>query len=203
MRLYGLTGGIASGKSSAARVLRELGATVIDADLIAREVVAPGTPGWGQIRTRWPQVVGRDGTLDRKMLGEIVFSDPGERAVLEAITHPLIAEASAREIMEAEARGERFAFYEAALLVENGLAAAFDGLVVVSAPEELQLERLMKRDALEESAARARLATQLPLSEKVRHATWVLENDGGPDALREATERLFHVLGKLSEGDDA
>jgi dephospho-CoA kinase len=194
MKLIGLTGGIASGKSSVARVLRELGATVIDADQLAREVVAPGTPGWSEIRARWPQVIAPDGSLDRKALGKIVFSDPVARAGLNAITHPRIAEAGAQLADAARGRGEKVAYYEAALLVENGLADAFDGLVVVALPRELQLARLVARDGLTPAEAQARLGAQLPLAEKVARATRVIDNAGPPEATRAQVEAMHRAL---------
>lgn len=194
VKIYGLTGGIASGKSTVAALLRRHGITVVDADAVARDVVAPGKPALEDIRARWPQVVGPDGTLDRKALGDIVFTDPQARRALEAITHPRIAEESGRRLQEAAERGEPLAFYEAALLVENGLAGGFDGLVVVSVPAAVQLERLRRRDGLDEPAARARIAAQLPLSEKVKQATHVIDNTGTPDETRERTEALLASL---------
>ena len=194
MKLIGLTGGIASGKSSVARELRALGATVIDADELARDVVRPGRPAHAEIRARWPQVIASDGTIDRAKLGEIVFSQSEERAALNGITHPRIAEESARLATEAAARGEPLAFYEAALLVENNADAAMDGLVVVSVPDAVQLERLKRRDGLSEAAARARIAAQLPLKAKVARATHVIDNAGSPDETREAVRRLYAAL---------
>ncbi len=194
MKLIGLTGGIASGKSTVARELRALGATVIDADELAREVVRPGRPAYAEIRDRWPQVIARDGSIDRAKLGEIVFSQSEERTALNAITHPRIAEESARLAAEAAERGEALAFYEAALLVENDADAAMDGLVVVSVPEAVQLERLKARDGLSEAAARARIAAQLPLKAKVARATHVVDNSGPPGVTREAVRRLYAQL---------
>lgn len=199
MKLYGLTGGIASGKSTVARELRALGATVIDADQLARDVVAPGTPGWEEIRARWPEVIAADGTLDRKALGEIVFADAAARAELEMITHPRIGEESGRLVEAADARGERVAFYEAALLVEKGLDAGLDGLVVVALPEAVQLTRLMTRDGLREPQARARLGAQLPLAAKVAKATHVVDNGGSVEATREQVRALWNTL-RAGEG---
>ena len=194
VKLYGLTGGIASGKSTVARALRALGATVIDADQLARDVVKPGQPAYDEIRTRWPAVIAADGTLDRKALGDIVFSNADARAELNGITHPRIAMESARLSQEAAERGEPLAFYEAALIMENGLDQALDGVLVVSAPDDVQLVRLRNRDGLSEAAARARIAAQLPLAEKVRRATWVLDNSGDPVKLTRATEALYRQL---------
>jgi dephospho-CoA kinase len=198
VKIFGLTGGIASGKSTVARTLRELGATVIDADELARVVVEPGKPAYNEIKARWPDVIGADGLLDRKKLGDIVFSDAASRAELNGMTHPRIAEESARRTQEAEARGEPLAFYEAALLVENGLAEAFDGLIVVTVPDELQVARLRERDKVGEAPARARIAAQLPLAEKVRRATWVIDNSGPAGQTKREVEQLYGELKRLS-----
>jgi dephospho-CoA kinase len=177
--VIGLTGGIASGKSAVAAMLRERGAAVIDADLLAREVVEPGQPALAELRARFgDEVIGPDGRLDRKALGARVFADPGARAALEGITHPRIAARTQEEIARWADRGAKVVFYEAALLVENQAYRWLDGLVVVSAPPEVQLARVMARDGLDEPAARARIASQLPLARKLEHATWVIDNAG-------------------------
>lgn len=138
MRVIGLTGGIASGKSTVAAMLRALGAPIVDADLLAREVVEPGTPALAEIEARFgAEVLGPDGRLDRKRLGERVFADPGARAALNAITHPRIAQASAAALAELATAGHKVAFYEAALLVENRLHERLGGLIVVSVPLEV------------------------------------------------------------------
>lgn len=201
MKLYGLTGGIASGKSTVARALRSLGATVVDADQLAREVVAPGQPALEDIRARWPQVVAADGTLDRKALGAVVFADPEARAELEAITHPRIAARSAELLGDARDRGEPVAFYEAALLVEKGLDAGFDGLIVVSAPEAVQVQRLMTRDALDEASARQRLAAQAPLARKLERATDVVDNAGNLEQTQAQVEALWKKLVDQASGE--
>jgi dephospho-CoA kinase len=203
VKLYGLTGGIASGKSTVARTLRALGATVIDADQLARDVVAPGQPAYLEIKARWPEVFGSDGTLDRKKLGDIVFSDAASRAELNGMTHPRIAAESARLVQEAAERGEPLAFYEAALIVENNLDAGFDGVVVVTVPEEVQLSRLQQRDGISAAPARARIAAQLPLAEKVRRATHVIDNGGTEEQTRKTTEDLYRrLLAEASAGGD-
>lgn len=194
MKVYGLTGGIASGKSTVARTLRALGATVVDADQLSREVVSPGKPAYAEIRQRWPEVFGPDGVLDRKALGDVVFASAAARAELNALTHPRIAEESARLVQEAAQKGEPLAYYEAALILENGLEEALDGVIVVSVPEAVQLSRLRERDGLSEARARARIAAQLPLAEKVRRATHVIDNGGTPEETRAAVERLHRAL---------
>ncbi len=183
--VIGLTGGIASGKSAVAALLRERGAAIVDADVVARQVVEPGQPALDEIRARFgDEVLDGDGRLDRKRLGERVFADPAARAALNAITHPRIAAASQAEIARHGARGAHVVFYEAALLIENGLHRGLDATIVVAAPPETQLVRLRARDGLDEAAARARLAAQLPLADKVAVATWVIDNGGDLDRTR-------------------
>lgn len=200
MKLYGLTGGIASGKSLVARELRALGATVVDADAVAREVVEPGTPAANDIRKRWPEVFATDGTLDRKALGQLVFEDRQALGELEAMIHPRIAERSAQLLAAAEERGESLAFYEAALIVERNLDQSFDGLVVVSVPESLQLQRLMTRDGLDEKSARQRLAAQLPLEKKLERATDIIDNAGTEVETRAQIQALWARLSAPTEG---
>jgi dephospho-CoA kinase len=178
-RVIGLTGGIASGKSTVSAMLRELGAHVIDADQVARDVVAPGTPALAEIQERFgPAVLHEDGTLDRKKLGAIVFADVDARRALERITHPRIAAATQQEIARLAAAGVDPVIYDAALIVENRLYTWMQGLIVVSVPPEVQVARLMIRDDTDEAAAHARIAAQLPLAEKVAVATHVIDNSG-------------------------
>ncbi len=193
--MIGLTGGIASGKSSVAAILRDLGAQVLDADVLARQVVEPGQPAYQDIvREFGTGVLAEGGSLDRKRLGELVFADPAARARLNAITHPRIGAAGQAEIARHVAAGESVVIYEAALLVENGLHRALDGLIVVSAAPEVQLQRLMRRDGLDEAAARARLAAQLPLADKLAVASHVIHNDGFPDATHAQVVALWEEL---------
>jgi dephospho-CoA kinase len=178
-RIIGLTGGIASGKSTVSAMLRALGAHVIDADQVARDVVAPGTPALADIRARFgPEVLQEDGALDRKKLGAIVFADPDARRALERITHPRIAAATQQEIARLAAAGVDPVIYDAALIVENRLYTWMQGLIVVSVAPEVQVARLMIRDDIDEVAAQARIAAQLPLAEKVAVATHVIDNGG-------------------------
>jgi len=200
MRIYGLTGGIASGKSTVAGMLRGLGATVIDADEIAREVTAPGTPAWQEIRQHWPQVVLPDGQIDRRKLGEIVFSDAAARLDLGEITHARIGERSAALAQQAGERGEQVVFYEAALLVESGLAGQFAGLIVVSCPPETQQMRLQVRDGVDVAGARARMASQLPLAHKLKAATHVVDNSGPVEQTRAAVTALWRELSGRAGG---
>ncbi len=196
LRVVGLTGGIASGKSTVSAMLRELGAEVIDADVLAREAVAPGTEGLRAVAERFgAEILKPDGSLDRERLGARVFSSAEDRAALNALLHPRI-QALARERAQTAhtERGARVVFYDAPLIVENGMQGLFDGLVVVSLPREFQLERLMARNALSREAAEARLASQLPLEEKVRHATFIVDNAGTLSQTRAQVERLWEEL---------
>ena len=189
--MIGLTGGIASGKSTVARLLRERGAAVVDADLLARQVVEPGQPALAELISRFgPQIVTPDGQLDRKRLGAIAFSDPAARADLGRITHPRIAAASAAAIATWADAGAGVVFYEAALLVENRAHLGLAGLIVVSATPEVQHARLVARDGLTPDEATARIVAQAPLADKLAVATWVLENDGEEAALAAGVERV-------------
>ena len=192
MKVYGLTGGIGSGKSTAARLLRSLGAEVIDADEIARDVVRPGTEGLAQLLAAFgAEILSPDGALDRKRLGSTVFADATARARLNAITHPLIAAETARRLQELGERGAPFAFYEAALLVDNGAHQALDGLVVVECEPATQRERIMARDGISAVEADRRLAAQVSNSARRAVADLVLWNDGPPALLETAVRALY------------
>jgi dephospho-CoA kinase len=189
--VIGLTGGIASGKSAVARLLVERGAAVVDADLLARRVVEPGQPALAELVLRFgPSILTADGTLDRKRLGALAFGDEAARRDLNRITHPRIAAASAQAIAEWSDAGANVVFYEAALLVENRTHAGLAGLVVVAAPPEVQEARVMARDNLTLEEARARIAAQLPLAEKVKVATWVIDNGSDREALAREVDRV-------------
>lgn len=194
MRIFGLTGGIASGKSTVSTMLRELGAHVLDADVIAREVVAPGTPGLAAIVEHFGDVLAPDGSLDRKALGERIFGSQAERAALEAITHPRIRQAFLEQTWALADRGVTELFYDAALLIENRLHEGMDAVIVVWVPREVQLTRLMSRDALSPAQAEARLAAQLPLDEKRKLATEVIDNSGSHEQTRAQVQALWERL---------
>ena len=196
--VIGLTGGIASGKSTVAKLLVERGATVIDADELARRVVEPGQPALAELVARFgAAILTADGQLDRKRLGAITLgpgADPSARADLGKITHPRIAAASARAIAEADERGAHVVFYEAALLVENRAHHGLAGLIVVASSPEVQEGRLVARDSLTLADARARIAAQAPLEAKLAVATWVIHNDGQLDHL---TRQLDQVIAEI------
>lgn len=195
MRVIGLTGGIASGKSTVAAMLRELGAPIVDADLLARQVVEPGSPALAEIAQKFgADMLAADGTLDRKKMGERIFADASARAALNAITHPRIAQASAAALADFAAAGHEVAIYEAALLVENRLHERLGGLIVVSVPDEVQIARLRARDDLDEEGARARVSAQLPLASKVAVADWVVDNGGSVEHTRAEVERIWRAI---------
>ena len=194
-RIIGLTGGIASGKSTVSAMLRALGAHVIDADQVARDVVAPGTPALAEIAAHFgPEVLLADGTLDRKKLGARVFADADARRALERITHPRIAAATQQEIARLRAAGVDPVIYDAALIVENRLYTWMQGLIVVSVPPAVQVARLMIRDDIDEAAAGARIAAQLPLADKVAVATHVIDNSGAPGETEAQVRALWARL---------
>jgi dephospho-CoA kinase len=195
VHVIGLTGGIASGKSTVARMLKERGAAIVDADLLARQVVEPGQPALAELVARFgTQILTTEGTLDRKRLGAIAFSDPAARADLGRITHPRIAAASAAAIATWADAGANVVFYEAALLVENRAHLALEALVVVSVTPEIQRERLVMRDGLTPDEATARIASQAPLADKIAVATWVIENHGDQEALAREVDRVAKLV---------
>ena len=178
--LVGLTGSIATGKSTVSRMFAHLGARVLDADLLAREVVMPGQPAYLKIVEEFGQgVVQDDGTLDRKALGAIVFAEPARRKRLEEITHPAIAARQQRilSVLDEEAF-EGIVIWDVALLFETGGVAKMDRVVVVATDPETELARLMARDGMAEADARARIASQMPVAEKAKRAHYVIDNSG-------------------------
>jgi dephospho-CoA kinase len=196
-RVLGLTGGIGTGKSTVARMFAARGVPVVDADALAREIVAPGTVGNAEVGAAWPEALAPDGAIDRKRLAAIVFADPAARARLEAITHPLIQEASAARLTDLAGEGHPLALYEAALLVESGRWRDFEGLIVVTASPETQIARAVARGGMSREEAEARVKAQLATEEKVRVATYVIENDGTVEGTERQVER---VLGELRGG---
>jgi dephospho-CoA kinase len=191
VHVIGLTGGIASGKTSVATMLASRGAAVVDADQLARQVVEPGQPALAELVARFgAAILTPDGRLDRKRLGAIAFADPVARADLGRITHPRIAAASAAAIATWADAGANLVFYEAALLVENRAHTNLSGLIVVSTPPELQQARLVGRDGMSADDASARIAAQAPLADKLAAATWVIENTGDLAALEREVDRV-------------
>jgi dephospho-CoA kinase len=199
VHVFGLTGGIASGKSAVAARWRARGVPIVDADVIAREVVQKGSPALAEIvRELGEGVLDAGGELDRKKVAAIVFGDDDKRRRLNAITHPRIGALSMQRAAEHGARGEPLVCYEAALLVENGLADATRPLVVVSAPEDVQAARAAARDGVSVEHARARIAAQMPLAAKVAVADVIVDNRGSlADLQREADRALADVCARV------
>ncbi len=187
----GLTGGIGSGKSEVARILGELGAYIIDTDALAREAVAPQSDGFMQIARTWPQVI-RNNALDRTALAEIVFSDADARARLNAIVHPHVRRL-ARE-REAFAKPGQTLVHVVPLLFETNYLDDLDESVVVVAPEEQRIARIVARDGIDEERVRARMAAQVAPEEARRRADYVIENDADLATLRERTKALYERL---------
>ena len=197
LSLFGLTGGVASGKSSVARRFATSGLPVIDADQVARDVVAVGTAGLNAVVEAFgPDVLDESGGLDRAKLRTIVFAEPAKRALLNGILHPRIAAETQRRAAELAATGVELACYEAALLVENGLADAFRPLVVVAVPVDVQRDRLMARDGVTLEQAEAMIASQMPVDDKVALADHVIDNTGDEAAL---AARADAVLASIRE----
>ncbi|GAA3306592.1 dephospho-CoA kinase [Streptomyces cinereospinus] len=184
MLKVGLTGGIGAGKSEVSRLLVECGAVLIDADRIAREVVAPGTPGLTAVVEAFgEEVLAADGGLDRPKLGSIVFADPERLAVLNSIVHPLVG-ARSREL-ESAAAADAVVVHDVPLLTENGLAPLYDLVIVVDAAPETQLDRLLRLRGMTEEDARARMAAQATREQRLEIADIVIDNDGPlPDVQR-------------------
>jgi dephospho-CoA kinase len=195
MHVFGLTGGIASGKSSVGRRFAARGVPVVDADALARDVVAPGTEGLAEVvATFGDRVLSPEGTLDRAVLGSIVFAEPERRRELERITHPKIAAAGHARMLELASAGHRLACYEAALLIEAGTADMFRPLVVVAASEPVQIARTMLRDRCDQDSAEARVRAQKPLREKIAAADHVIWNDGTIEELHAAADRTLDAI---------
>lgn len=195
MLVIGLTGNIGSGKSTVARRLESLGAKVIDADRVAREVVLPGNPALEEIvRSFGPDILNSEGALDRKKLGTIVFADPRARASLNAITHPRIKEAIRLEIEKYRVNADSCTcsgvlVIEAPLLIEVGLHHNVDEIWVVKVDENEQVERLAERDGLTPGEVRNRIAAQLPQEEKLKYARRVIDNSGDPLETQKQVDR--------------
>ena len=201
MKRLGITGGIASGKSAVAAILRELGFHVIDADALGHSVIEPGTRAFEEIvREFGAGVVGTDGRIDRGKLGALVFPDRGKLARLNGIVHPRVEEEMVRKFGEWERDGVRdAAFVEAALLVEAGYQKNLDGLVVAWCRPEQQVERLLAR-GLSEDEARRRIAAQMPAEEKLKYATEKIDCSGSMEETRRQVEELAAKLRREAAG---
>ena len=194
MKVIGLTGGIATGKSTVSRMLAAAGAHVVDADQLAREVVEPGQPAWEAIVEHFGRgILLADRRIDRERLGDMVFHDPAKKALLDRIVHPAVFDAMARRLarLEKEDPGG-VAILDIPLLFETGKERGLDEVVLVYAPEAVQRERLMRRNGLSFEAAEARINAQMPIEEKRRRAAVVIDNSGDLEATRKQVERLWH-----------
>ena len=199
--LVGLTGSIATGKSTVSRMFAHLGARVLDADLLAREVVMPGQPAYLKIVEEFGHgVVQDDGTLDRKALGAVVFAEPARRKRLEEITHPAIAARQQRilSVLDEEAF-EGIVIWDVALLFETGGVAKMDRVVVVATDPDTELARLMARDGMAEADAHARMASQMPVAEKAKRAHYVVDNSGDRTQTEGQVKAVYEaLLGELA-----
>jgi len=193
MRVLGLTGGIGSGKSMVAQIFARLGAVVIDADQLAREVVEPGQPALQEIATAFgPDVLLSDGRLDRSKLAGIIFADPAERARLDAITHPRIRARMDEEI-KARRSGPGVLIVDIPLLYENDRTHSVERVIVVWVDPQTQLRRIRRRDGLSAEAARQRIAAQMPLDAKRARADHVIDNSGSREDTRRQVEAIYHL----------
>ena len=189
-----LTGGIATGKSYVARRLQAAGVPVVDADVLAREVVAPGTPGLAAIVARFgPEMLTPEGTLDRARLGRVVFSDPAARRDLEAIVHPAVR-ARIEAFFDALPEATPMAVADIPLLYEGGRERQFDKVIVAACPREVQLARITSRDHLSREDALGRIDAQLPIDEKVRRADYVIDTSGSHEQTNAQVEAVLNQL---------
>jgi dephospho-CoA kinase len=189
----GLTGGVASGKSTVAAILADLGATVIDADQLAREVVAAGTPGLAQVVEAFgPEILTPDGELDRPAIGRIVFNDEEQRKVLEGIVHPLVFERYAE--LEASAPQDGIVVHDIPLLAESGRADTFDAVIVVETPAEVQVHRMRHDRGWSRADAESRIAAQATPEQRRAIATYLVENTGSREDLRHRVTEVFEQL---------
>lgn len=191
MLTIGLTGGIASGKSTVSSILRELGARVADADLFAHQVMAQGTDAFREIRQVFPSAFDAEGHLNRHQLADLVFSDESQRMRLNAIVHPKVRALMAEAVAEAQRGQERAIVLDIPLLIENALQETVDEVWLVYVSPDVQLKRLMERNDFSEKEALLRMRAQMPLDQKRRFATVVIDNNGTLEALRQTVNQLW------------
>jgi dephospho-CoA kinase len=195
--MVGLTGGIGAGKSTAARLLAERGALILDADVAAREVVAPGTDGLAAVVAEFGEAVrGPDGALDRAALAAVIFADPDRRAALNAIVHPRVREWMAERVVTAPEGS--IVVQDIPLLVESGLARLFELVVVVDAADAIRIARLVRDRGMTEQEASARIAAQAPREQRLAAADVVLNNDGTPEKLADQVADLWNRIESLA-----
>jgi dephospho-CoA kinase len=195
MLVVGLTGNVAGGKSSVAQLLAARGATVIDADVLSRIAVEPGTPAHRAIAARWgPPVLQPDGSIDRGALRHLVFSDPAELEALNAIVHPAVARLRDQELAKAAARGDQIVVCDIPLLFEKKLAADYDVVILVDAPKAVRLERLTTQRGIPHDDAVHMIAAQMPAELKRAHADFVIDNDRDQRALSRRVDEVWAAL---------
>lgn len=196
MKRVGLTGGIASGKSTVCEMLRSKGASILDADLVAHSLIRKGKPSYAQVLESFGQdILGPDGEIDRGQLGNLVFGSPERMNVLTRILHPEVIRQILKELAKIEHEmPEARVIVDASVMIESGFYKSFQYLVVVSCRPEQQLERLRVRSNLLEEQIRQRIASQIALEQKIKFADWVIDNSGSMDATRMQVDRLWDEL---------
>ncbi|KAJ7367608.1 dephospho-CoA kinase-domain-containing protein [Mycena albidolilacea] len=195
MLVVGLTGGIATGKSSVSKLLKEKHIPIVDADIIARQVVEPGTPALAKIVSSFgPEILQPDGTLDRKKLGAVIFNDEAKRRTLNSIVHPAVRRALLWGVLGHWVRGHKYCILDVPLLIEGPMWKLVGTVVVVYCSADVQLERLMKRDNSSREDASSRLNSQLPIADKVAYADRVIDNSGSPADLEAHVNSLVQAL---------
>ncbi len=195
MRVFGLTGGIGSGKSTVADLFRVEGIPVVDADRISRDISRPGTPAYEEIIRHFGRaILHPDGRIDRKLLGEIVFEEPDRRALLESITHPRIADGIREAISGLEAQGHEVAVVEAALIHEIGRRGTFQAVIGIRCDRETQIGRLTRRDGVSREAALRIVSSQMDPEEKARASDYVIDNSGDLEETRAQVRALVAAM---------
>ena len=197
MKLIGLTGGAGSGKSTVAKMFRDLGATIVDADEASHAVYAPGTDGFDAVVREFGEGYVKDGRIDRSKLGALVFNDARARSRLNAIVHPRVRDWMAERTVEAAEAGAEVVMQDVPLLFENGLQALFSAVVLVHAPRDVQLERLTVQRGLSRERAESMLASQMPIDDKRVLADYVIDNSGAVDDTRRQVAEVWAKLRAL------
>lgn len=201
--IVGLTGGIASGKSTVSKTFTKNGIPEVDADIVARQVVEVGKPGWGLLLYYFGRdYLNEDKTINRTKLGDLVFNDPIKMDLINSIMGPLIQEEVAKQLRSLQDAGHRIIVYNAALICENGNARGFKPLIVVACPKEVQLARLMKRNGLSEKDAWARISAQLPVEDKIKMADYVIDTNGTIEESVQQTEKIIYNLNQQLDDSD-
>jgi len=202
MFVLGLTGGIASGKSSISAMLKEMGFPIVDADEIARRVVEKGSPVLERIKEEFGEgVLNADGTLNRKALGQLVFNSSKKLELLNSITHPAIIEEIRRDIDALSAKGERLCVLDVPLLIESGINNMADAVLLVYVDEKTQLYRLMNRDHISEELALKKISSQMSFEEKKKYADYIIDNSGSLDCTKAQLEKIIATIRGMEESN--